>query len=288
MILNLINKQESTLPYELVKYPDKHPHVNLVNKSATGDYVQDHTAITIKVRLDTMDNVFLLRQAVRQIRNMNADIKITVYITYLMCARYDRPMSQYDSCDLELVADDINNLNLHRVIIAEPHSSVSLSLIKQAVAAHPLDVEVAAIIKRYNVNEVCIVPPDLGAVKRVETFLGSIQQDIPVVYMNKHRILSTGVITGIDIFNPINLRPTVIIYDDLCDGGRTFTEAAIKLRATGVVEHIILAVTHGIFSKGIVPLLNIHAEHGAYLDEIVTTDSYKDQGTGNRLTVIKI
>ena len=287
MILNLINIEESTLKYELVKYPDTHPHIKLDHKSKSNDYVRDHTAITIKIRLVNMSDIFVLRQAVQQIRNMNSDIKISIYITYLMCARYDRAMSTYDSFDLQLVADDINALNAHRVVIAEPHSSTSVNLIKRSVAVHPLDEAVADLLKRYNSQQVCIVPPDLGAVKRVETFLGDIKLDIPVIYMNKHRVLSTGQITGIDLFNPDDLTEVVVIYDDLCDGGRTFTEAAKKLRSNRKVKYIILAITHGIFSKGIDILVNENNE-GSYVDRIITTDSYKTQVIHDRLTVIKI
>ena len=46
----------------------------------------------------------------------------------------------------------------------------------------------------------------------------------------------------------------VLIVDDICDGGATFTSLAKVLKNAGAV-YIGLHVTHGIFSKGIQVLL---------------------------------
>jgi ribose-phosphate pyrophosphokinase len=43
---------------------------------------------------------------------------------------------------------------------------------------------------------------------------------------------------------------SVLIVDDICDGGRTFIEAAKLLYIEGV-NNVYLYVTHGLFTKGI-------------------------------------
>jgi ribose-phosphate pyrophosphokinase len=42
---------------------------------------------------------------------------------------------------------------------------------------------------------------------------------------------------------------TVLIIDDICDGGKTFLELGKKLKELGA-KSVLLHVTHGIFSKG--------------------------------------
>lgn len=67
---------------------------------------------------------------------------------------------------------------------------------------------------------------------------------------------------------------TVMILDDICDGGRTFIEAVKHLREAGA-KRVELYVTHGIFSKGVENLL----DNG--IDHIYTTNSLgeaKDRG----------
>ena len=59
---------------------------------------------------------------------------------------------------------------------------------------------------------------------------------------------------------------TVIIKDDICDGGGTFIPVAKDLRGRGA-GLVGLYVTHGIFSKGFSSLYD-------YIDFIITTDSY--------------
>ena len=62
----------------------------------------------------------------------------------------------------------------------------------------------------------------------------------------------------------------VIIFDDLCDGGGTFIGAVAPLKEKGA-EFITLAITHGLFSKGVDCLIEGGISH------IITTNSYQDQ-----------
>lgn len=64
-------------------------------------------------------------------------------------------------------------------------------------------------------------------------------------------------------------RDTIIIMDDLCDGGATFIAEAKYLRNHFPSKKLHLYVTHGLFSKGIEELC-------CYFDKIYTTNSYQD------------
>ena len=73
-----------------------------------------------------------------------------------------------------------------------------------------------------------------------------------------------------------NCNTDFIIIDDICDGGATFINIAVKIKEyfdnqdyNGYQPKIYLIVTHGIFSKGVSELSN-------YFDGIYCTNSYKN------------
>ena len=92
-----------------------------------------------------------------------------------------------------------------------------------------------------------LISPDKGASLKTKA-IGKLY-DIPVIYCNKARDSSNGFIVY-DEVNCIEIRDkSVLIVDDLCDGGMTFILLAKMLRKSSP-KSLSLYVTHGIFSKG--------------------------------------
>lgn len=85
-----------------------------------------------------------------------------------------------------------------------------------------------------------IVFPDAGAASRYSHL-----SDKEIVSASKTRDQLTGQITGMTL--PEFSGQRILVWDDICDGGRTFVELAKLL---GPREFIMLYVSHGIFSKG--------------------------------------
>ncbi len=104
--------------------------------------------------------------------------------------------------------------------------------------------------------------PDNGALTRYEASF----QGWPMIYCDKIRNQDTGEITGLSLQTMgVDIAgKSVLIVDDICDGGRTFIEVAKLLKDASRVD---LAVTHGIFSKGFGCL------YEAGIDRIFTTNS---------------
>lgn len=271
------------IAHEIINFPDGHKHFKLTHKH---DLFKGYWLIEIITRLKDYNDVFLLKQAVEAIRSVYPKITLNLTITYLLAARYDRAMYEGDSEDLRIVANDINSLNFNEVVVIEPHSNVSTLLINNSKGYTPLDTAVANYISTMdNQENLVIFAPDLGAVKRTEAFIKENKITAPIGYLNKHRNLLTGEILGMQILSDIPLEgKTVLLYDDLCDGGRTFIEASKLLREKGVTT-IWLAVTHGLFSKGI----DVLFEDGpGKIDLIFTTNSYQKQPTHPQLLVTLI
>lgn len=67
----------------------------------------------------------------------------------------------------------------------------------------------------------------------------------------------------------LNATCPIVIMDDLCDGGGTFIAEAQYLRDVGIKNPLYLFVGHGLFTKGLEPVL-------AHFDKILCTNSYQD------------
>lgn len=282
MILDLTREYQhgpsDRIPYKLIHFPDGHKHIDL---SEAVPKIKSFNNLKIITRIRNFDDMFILLQTIDAVRLLNSNAKITLYCTYLLAGRYDRRMYPGDSFDLKIICKLINDMNFEKVTLVEPHSNVSATLLDRVEVKAPLDKAVANMIKNGDVDEKFVIfAPDLGAVKRVENLIKEKQINAEVGYLHKTRNLLTGEITGMKIMSSPELDgKTVILFDDLCDGGRTFTEAAKLLTAT--CPWIVLAVTHGLFSKGYEALL----DNG--IDHIITTDSYQEQKEHPRVEVVR-
>ena len=195
---------------------------------------------------------------------------------YMPNARYDRHMFEGDAAALKVFAKMINCLGFDTVSTFDAHSSVAENLFpifKEVSQAEVLkDGKEVIYQKRYNF----LVAPDAGASKKIHKV--SEVLGIPYITMHKHRDVKTGEITGTSVLDKVDLTgKTVLIVDDICDGGRTFVEAAKVLRENGA-NVVDLCVTHGNFSAGVGRLF----EGG--IDTIYTTDtlgSFEERGFAN-------
>ncbi len=167
-------------------------------------------------------------------------------LKYTPYARYDRRMVDGDSFSLSVFAKMINAMEFERVILADPHSDVSMNEIKNSVMsrAHLEGID----LTKYDY----FVSPDGGAVERVLVY--AVRHNIPFLQATKKRDVNTGY----TVFDRIILSPgqvikpnsTVLIIDDICDGGATFVNLAEKLKSDYDMKCVDLFVSHGIFSKG--------------------------------------
>lgn len=169
---------------------------------------------------------------------------VNLDMPYLPYARQDKAVDNKATFALRSFATILNALNFNKVSVVDAHS-------KWAHLINRLeDRPVHEIIGRvyWDVQASCILFPDKGARERYSELHCAHSQDA-YVYADKVRDQLTGNIKEITIHGDVKGK-TVLIVDDLCDGGMTFklvAEAALKAKALQV--H--LYVSHGIFSKGL-------------------------------------
>ena len=109
-------------------------------------------------------------------------------------------------------------------------------------------------IKEINNSLLCCQPdlicyPDAGAQKRYKKLITL--EDFSSCSFTKERDQKTGYIKRLYLNELVDIQnKTILIIDDICDGGMTFKLTAERLKELGAKE-VHLYVTHGIFSKGL-------------------------------------
>jgi ribose-phosphate pyrophosphokinase len=244
-----------------------------------GNPLPDENSL-ITGRIKTSNDIFVILLCIDAVIRLGISRNnISLFIPYLPYARQDRVVNKGESFSLKVLTNILYSLNLKEIIIYDAHSTspnILLDNIKninnhkfiQKVFTEtiPFDTDTSQII-------VC---PDAGARKKMQHLL-PVLKNINVVYADKVRDSAGKIIkTTIDVEE---VRDFCIIVDDICDGGGTFIPIAKALKKAGA-KRVILAVSHGIFSKGLDVLNDI--------DYFYTTDSFDNGIKDKKLTIIKL
>lgn len=184
----------------------------------------------------------LLWYLVNHIRNCcGAYIPITLWMPYIPNARMDRVKSGDEVFTLKWFAQFLNSMRFDNVKVHDPHSNVSAALIDniEVVPAHDCIEVVSDILNNEKGLNVLYCYPDEGAAKRYsEQICGE------YVFGIKHRDWRSGKIERLELSGAekVNGR-NILIVDDICSRGGTFTHMAKALKNAGANE-IFLYVTH--------------------------------------------
>jgi ribose-phosphate pyrophosphokinase len=265
--LNLVNQEKSYIKYKINKFPDGQQSVDLV------DIFNITDDIRIATRLNSFSDLEILICATKALRNITTK-PIHLYVPYFLGSRSDRKFGLGGVNYLkEVICPIINSLDFATVEVLDPHSDVLEACLNNFVKLSTNYLVKQALTQIDNKdgarNRVCLVSPDAGAYKKIFDVAQKFNID-NIITASKVRDLKTGAILRTEV-------PTLdqhkdlkyIIIDDICDGGRTFTELAKVMKESRPTTKIYLVVTHGIFSAGF-------DELSKYFEQIYTTNSYKD------------
>ena len=175
--------------------------------------------------------------------NRDRSVEINLIMPYIPNARMDRVKSGDEVFTLKWFADFINALGFDSVTAYDPHSSVSEALINrfQAIGVTRCVEEFVMknIRETFGKQDILLCYPDEGASKR---YSSQIQGDY--VFGIKRRDWRTGKIQKLELVGADKVKDrTVLIVDDICSRGGTFTHTAKALKDAGA-ESIFLYVTH--------------------------------------------
>lgn len=213
------------------------------------------------------------------IRDYYANHKAILYIPYLPHARMDRVKNPEDVFTLRTFARVINSMNFERVYVWDAHSNVGPALIDRCHDVNALTwIQEAITQLGYAKDNICLFFPDEGAQKRYGTMFPDYTQAFGI----KKRNWETGKIEGYMVVGEENIKDKcVLIIDDICSYGNTFTHAAGALITAGAKE-VNLYVTHceDAISKG-----NIFKDER--INKVFTTGSLvRSEETNSKLTIV--
>lgn len=198
----------------------------------------------IEWRYDGDHECILLWYLVNHIRSVVAirDDFIQLIMPYIPNARMDRVKKDDEVFTLKWFSEFINALKFDKVVVFDPHSNVSTALINNIMVIEPKEyVESAmAIVKDETKNDSLLMCyPDEGAAKRYSDLM-----DAEYVFGIKHRNWRSGKIERLELTNPKSVAGrNVLIVDDICSRGGTFTHMAKALKDAGA-RSIYLYVSH--------------------------------------------
>jgi ribose-phosphate pyrophosphokinase len=221
--------------------------------------------VDISAVIKNSDDIMALLLTVDAVRRIGGKID-KIYIPYFPYARADRVFEEGNSLDIKVMANLINGLDIPEVVIVDPHSDVTPALLNNCKVISQKEVY-ERLLKGKFPNHI-LIAPDSGATKKMITYSHD------YITATKVRDITNGEIRGTSINIPVTIPGGVnfLIIDDICDGGRTFTELAKELQKDDVGE-ISLFVTHGIFSKGM-------EVFNGLIDEVYTTNTLSDEFWG--------
>lgn len=211
---------------------------------------------------------------------------ISLMMRYAPNARMDRVKTPDEVFTLKYFCNVINWLKFGHVYIHDPHSNVVSALLDRVVVVDPSDYIYKAIREiQKDDTELVLYFPDNGSMKRYADMFPHYKY----IYGQKVRDWETGKILGLDVVtNGLNLNgKTILMIDDLCSYGGTFSYGAKKLKELGV-SNIYAYATHtenSVLDKERGTLIKL-LEDGT-VEKLFTTDSLYS-GKHDKIKVVDV
>ncbi|HJV26760.1 MAG TPA: ribose-phosphate pyrophosphokinase [Aromatoleum sp.] len=177
--------------------------------------------------------------------------RVTAVLPYLCYARKEQKTQPRDPIATRYVAGLFEAVGTDRVVALDVHN---LAAFQNAFRCRTDHLEANPLFVRHFASQlqgedVVVVSPDAGGVKRAERFRRGISaalgRDASLAFMEKHR--AGGVMRGGAIVGEVAGKSAVII-DDLISTGSTMLHAAKVCREQGA-RAVHAAATHGVFSS---------------------------------------
>lgn len=258
--------------FDVIILPGGEPHLKWKKDLAPERSIP---TLTILSRIQNGIDLLKLLVVTDAIKRTREVWDINIVIPYWPGARQDRA-PYLEPLTVKVYADIINTQGYGSVTIVDPHSEVTPALINNVVVKPVADI-LKKIVTEHNYDTILI--PDAGATKRMFSYYFpdlEFNQKLNFVQCLKKRDTLTGKLSGFKIVDYVKDGAKCLIVDDICDGGGTFIGLANELAVVQpTVGKMGLYTTHGIYSKGIEPLLHSADNIDGVFDELFCTDSWK-------------
>ncbi len=203
---------------------------------------------------------------------------ITVVLSYYGYSRQDRKAKGRQPITAKLVANMIEAAGVTKLIAVDLHNPSIQGFFDVPVDDLKGQYAFAELIKKE--GKFSVVSPDHGGAVRARGLAEILSNDIQVAIVDKRRTgPNQSEIVG--VLGKVKDKNCVII-DDMIDTGGTIIKAAKELKKQGA-KRIIIAATHGLFSKGFDAFENCKE-----IDKVFITDSVEGVFNFKKASKLKI
>ncbi len=180
-----------------------------------------------------------------------------------------------------VAADIISHKNIKRVVLMDLHNnSVAGFFSAPTTILNPLELFVEDALKHYSKNELAVISPDFGGLKRAFVFAGAVGAEI--YHIDKVRDVHTGKVQAKFVGEDMSGKVCIVI-DDCINTGSTIIEGARELKKHGA-KRVVFYATHA--------LLGGHASQALQnsdVDEVIVSDTVSVEGkTFPKLRVLSV
>jgi len=204
---------------------------------------------------------------------------ITLIMPYYGYARQDRKTEARTPISAKLVADLIEKVGIDRLVTLDIHSEQI-----QGFFDSPVDNLYGANIfvnycKKYDLSNTVIASPDAGGVVRARYFAKKLNiNELAIIDKRREKANESEVM---NILGNVKEKD-IIIIDDMVDTAGTLIKAAKAFKDNGA-KSVKACITHGVLSGK--ALKNI-SNGSDYLDELIITNSIKQEKTLQNITIL--
>jgi len=200
--------------------------------------------------------------------------RITAVIPYYGYARQDRKPGPRTPISAKLVANLIERAGADRVMPLDLHAGQIQGFDIPTDNLFAAPVMVRDIKHNFDLDDLCIVSPDVGGVVRARSLAKRI--DAPIAICDKRRE-RPGESEVMNVIGDVKDRRCILI-DDIVDSGGTLVNAGDALLAKGARE-VYAYITHGVLSGGAVARIqNSNLKSLMLTDSIEPTEAVKAAG----------
>lgn len=290
MILYLDINQPENPYFNMFKFPGGETHIVLSK-------IEEHyNSIHLTSRINNNDDLINTILFVENIKESYPDKRVELYIPFFLYQQADRKFSKGESFTLKYVCKMLNNLNLDKITILDPHSDVTPALLNNChvFTNEYFILKVLSILsKKYDddyeadghlkfsdkINEnLVFLSPDAGAYKKIFNLANDIKFNGDIVCANKSRDSRGKITQTIGTFDFKG--KDVLIIDDLTINSGTHLGLYDLIKERNVGD-VYLAVTHMIKKDP-------NKDLDTTFKKVFTTDSRYDDYESNNINKITI
>jgi ribose-phosphate pyrophosphokinase len=182
------------------------------------------------------------------LRDASAE-RITAVVPYLCYMREDRKTKARDPVTTRYVACLLEAVGVDRVVALDVHNLAAFQNAARCPTDH-LEAQklfIEYFLPRMQSEEVVVVSPDAGGLKRAEAFRQAFSQALhrPIDSAFKEKYRTEGVVSGDAFFGEVAHKVAIII-DDMISTGMTLARAVTACHERGA-KRIYAAASHGVF-----------------------------------------